>query len=90
MAPSACLIPKSRIRSKVAPATVFESESPPMRSPIPAMPAMSHEKNAVDRGELARHLAWRDDVDAGHLLPDPRREGVGLDALAPSPPPRRC
>ena len=90
MAPSACLIPKSRMRSKVEAATVFERESPPMRSPIPVMPVMSHEKNAVDPGELARHLARRHDVDAGDLLPDARRERVGIDPFRASPPPLRC
>src|SRR5215472_3012679 len=48
VAPSARLMPKSRIRSNTAAVTVLESERPPITRPSAPTPKSKAEKNAVD------------------------------------------
>ena len=48
VAPSARLMPKSRIRSNTAAVTVLDSDSPPITSPSAPMPKSRAEKKAVD------------------------------------------
>ena len=60
--PSACLMPNSRIRSKVDAATVLERESPPITRPIPPTPGQEPGEEGRRGRELPGDLAGRHHV----------------------------